>query len=161
MSDFTEALIDESRNDPGIFVSRRALWDVKPGFDLSKTFSVFVGDASRPPRVLKDDEQIEQRDAELVLAVPSELRRYFQRDPNRALADLAAVPTRSSAAFIADTVALAAAFSRRSVLSKDLIVSGERLALVTGRIVDPRAPRFVHVDAPHTRLNRNRDWARR
>lgn len=149
--DFTEQLIAEADRDRGILVSRRALWEVKAQFDVDRTFPVFVGDRSRPPRILMPDESVPIDDRHLVMHVPSDLRRVFERDVRRGLMDLAAIPVQSAGAFFTDRTTLDRAFCRRSIINKESITSGEGLMLYPRRIEHPEKARFAHVDLSKTR----------
>jgi hypothetical protein len=149
--EFTDTIEAEAKTDTGIFVWKLAIWEARPDSYSDDTFSVFIGDAARNPRILSEDEVIDAKDRDLVIAVPVDLKRNFQRDIYRALQDDAGVSTQSAAVFFPDRDKLEAAFRRRSIFSKESIVSGEPMSFYPNRIPDMSIPRFVHLDLSKTK----------
>ena len=85
VGDFIERKLAEAEENPRLYGSRRALWEVKPP-------SLYCG------------EWFEHEG----LMVPVEYREDFGRNPQRALRDLAARPTEAYAAYFTDAEALEA-----------------------------------------------------
>jgi len=118
-SDFIEGKLKEAETNPRIFASRRAVWEVKP-----------------PDRFC--GQTFEHKG----LHVPTEYYEEFQRDPNRAMRDLAALPQGAYHALFVDMDPLYSACtdSRHPVIDEHL-----QLADWFRNEGDAR-PRYVHVD---------------
>lgn len=131
-----------------IFIYDKRRWEVKPEDFCGQWFNVFVGDATRKPRILVEGEEIADDDRDLVIAVPIEYYSQFENDLLPALRDIAGVATQALHPFMAKTDAVAACFGRvQSIASRDDCDFGAvKLQLFPGRIVNPTLPRFCHVD---------------
>ena len=151
--DFTERLVKEARKEmeanelkkpeerkgPYTLVLNYALWETIPeGRISSKRFRVEVGDEGRRTRVLNGEE--DDVDEALVIEVPEDYRREFERDPDLALRDLAGRSVLSIRPFI----------SRRELIQK-MFELGEEAGLkhpftqlnVTLQQKDPALERLV------------------
>ena len=151
--DFTERLVKEARKEveanetkkpeerkgPYTLVLSYALWETIPeGRISSKRFRVEVGDEGRRTRVLYGDE--DDVNEALVIEVPEDYRRDFERDPDLALRDLAGRSVLSIRPFI----------SRRELIQK-MFELGEAAGLkhpftkfdVTLQQKDPALERLV------------------
>ena len=150
--EFTDRKIAEARTNPAIFVYDKRAWEVKPeGTFSGDWFHVFVGDATRKPRVLDPLEADQLRatdDAPSVMAVPEEYRPAFASDLLAALRDIAGVSTLALHPFMLDIDAVTECFGRvPSVLSRtECDFAGLRLQIYPKRFVSPDEPRFAHVD---------------
>ncbi len=51
---FVETKIQELAGDPGVFIRRYSLWDVKTGYYSDNYFYVFVGTRSVSPRIISE-----------------------------------------------------------------------------------------------------------
>ncbi len=119
-SDFIETKLKEAESNPRIFASRRAVWEVKPP-------DRFAG-----PSFLHQGRRI-----------PTEYYDDFQRDPDRAMRDLAAVPQSAYHGLFADMQPLYAACNdrlRHPVIDEHLQLQDWFQARGDTR------PRYVHVD---------------
>jgi len=118
-TDFIEGKLKEAETNPRIFASRRGVWEVKP-----------------PDRFC--GQTFEHKG----LHVPTEYHEEFQRDPNRAMRDLAALPQGAYHALFVNMEPLYSACidSRHPVIDEHL-----QLADWFRNEGDAR-PRYVHVD---------------
>jgi hypothetical protein len=121
--DFLERKLREAEEEPTIYGSRRATWEVRP-------------------RKLYEGPTFEFRGK----AVPIEYRREFERDPDRAWRDLGAEATRAVTAFLPDVAAIEACCDPE--LSPPWGDGGQ---LAPWFVARDDTPRFVHVDLGHTR----------
>ena len=77
-------------------------------------FRVFVGDETRKPRLIDEDEVVATDDGHLVVAVPVEYQRTFENDLIKAIRDIAGYSTQALHPFILDTDAVARVLRRRA-----------------------------------------------
>jgi hypothetical protein len=147
---FTDRKEEEARNKPEqIYVYNRRVWEVKPWDFGKERFRMFVGDAARQPRILEPDEEVEDKDRDLVHEVPVEYREQFEEDPIGNIRDVLGISTLAIHPYIVNRDAIARAFGRRrSVASRpecDFI--NTRLDLYPGRWAGTEQyPRFAHLD---------------
>jgi hypothetical protein len=149
--EFTETIEREALTDPGVYVWKLAIWEAKPGDYSPERFNVFIGDAARNPRILKPGDAVAVKDRDLVIGVPVDLRRNFERDIYRALQDDAGIATQSAAVFFTDREQLERAFCRPSIFGAESIVSGAPVMFWPSRAGDLSIPRFVHLDLSKTK----------
>ena len=130
-----------------IYVYDKTMWQVKPWEFSGETFSLFVGDESRKPRIVKD-EIINAKDKHLIKKIPIEYKSDFERDMYGALRDIAGHSTLSKHPFLMDVEAVSACFNTcRSILSRtDIDFEYTKLKALQGHIRDLQYPRFVHID---------------
>lgn len=144
---FTDQKIAEAHK-PGarIFVYNKRLWDVKPDAFGTQRFHVFIGNENRKPRILKDDDT--ESNPDMVLSVPIEFYHQFENDLLNALRDIGGVATQSMHPFMMNTDKVADSFGKvESILSReDVDFERTQLQLLTGKICNPQAPRYVHID---------------
>jgi hypothetical protein len=147
---FTDTKEEEAKTDPTIYVYDKCVWDVKPsGTFTSGYFNVFIGDASRRPRIPKENEEIPPGDKKLLKLVPEDYRREFERDIYDALREIAGVATVSQHPFIANREAISQAMrmGRRSIFSTQVTDFDQiDISYYPTRIRDTHQPRFAHVD---------------
>jgi hypothetical protein len=127
-----------------IYVYDKRTWDIKPDAFCGETFEVFVGDATRKPRIL----QGEEFPPDQVIEVPIEYRREFEQDILKAMRDIAGVSTLAVHPFLMDSEKVSACFGQReSILSRTECDFQEiGLQVHPSRIEAPESPRFIHVD---------------
>lgn len=148
---FTDQKMEEAKRDPTIFVYDKRVWDIKPkDFGNQGWFYVFIGDMTRKPRILDEEEEVSDNDRErYIIAVPSEFRVEFEKDVINALREIAGVSTLARHPFFLEVDKVHAAFKtdHKSIFSQtpvDFVV--RRLTLIKGAFHQPDLPRFVHVD---------------
>ena len=69
MTDMKEA---EARTNTPIYVYDKRLWELRPERFCGERFRVFVGDETRKPRIMDEDDVVAIEDEHLVVAVPVE-----------------------------------------------------------------------------------------
>jgi len=140
-----------------IYVYDKRVWDIKPDAFIGEWFHVFVGDETRKPRILEENEEIHPGDRELITPVPVEYKSEFEKDIMNALRDIAGVSTLAIHPFIMDTEALAECFgTHRSILSSNATdFENPKLVICPSLFVDKESPRFVHVDLALTGLSQD------
>lgn len=151
---FTDKKEEEAKTDKTIYVYDRTIWQVKPeGTYCGDMFKVFVGDATRKPRVLDDDEDprktYKPQDQHLVHEIPVEFRDDFKNNMVKSIRDIAGVSTLASHPYILNTDAIAPCFDvgLTSVFDKEITdFVTEKLKLRKSGIIDPNRDRFVHID---------------
>lgn len=150
---FTDRKEEEARTNPRIYVYDKRIWELRPDRFCGEKFQVFIGDATRKPRVLLDGEAMGERDAHLVMSIPVEFRQAFDSDIMTALRDKAGVATQALHPFMMNTDAIAAAFgTAKSVLSREACdFVNTRVTFYPRRVVNPEQPRFVHLDPSRSR----------
>lgn len=132
-----------------IFIYDKRLWDVKPKGTYGKArFNLFLGDIARKPRVMEDDEVVDDLDAHLVMPIPVEFKSEFERDLLSAIRDVAGSSTFALHPFIVNTEAVAKAFGR----SPSILTLGEtdfvssRPGILLDRIRNKDELRLAHID---------------
>ncbi|QIG76963.1 terminase large subunit protein [Rhizobium phage RHph_Y1_11] len=138
-----------------IFVYDKRSWDVKPAHNFTGLwFDLFLGDANRKPRILKDgeSESFSADDQKLVLKVPLEFRAKFEEDIFNNIRDIAGHSTLALHPFIMNVEALSACFNTvPSILSRewcDFEQTG--LLIYPERFTNPHYPRWIHIDPSST-----------
>ena len=96
--DFTAKRIQESMDDPTIFVRDYAAWDVRPeDYARSKRFWVLCGSAETTSKILTDEEALQYKDnvpdGVVLIDVPEDFRRDFEKDLEGSIRDIAGVAT--------------------------------------------------------------------
>ncbi len=159
--EFTDRKIEEARREraergrSSIFVYDRTVYDIKPaGTYGAARWSLFLGDTTRRPRILSDEESGEEgaavppEDAHLIRRIPHEFKSEFEHDLLSAIRDIAGCSTLATNPYLINTEAVAAAFGARpSVLSlerTDFVTT--RPAILREHIAHPQEPRLAHVD---------------
>lgn len=145
---FTDLKEQEARTNPRIFVYDKRLWDIRPERFVGEKFRVFIGDETRKPRIMQEDEIVSVEDQPLVMAIPTEYRNSFENDMLRSLRDVAGVSTQALHPFMLNTDAVANCFGVvHSIASRDDVdFVDTKLQIFPGRIVNPDEPRFAHID---------------
>ena len=144
----TDKKVAEAAFNKRIFVYDKRLWDIDPDRFCGDKFRVFVGDETRKPRILSDDEIVTIQDERWVVAVPVEYEHQFANDLVKAIRDIAGYSTQALHPFILNTDAVAQCFGVvPSIASReDCDFTHTKLQLFPKRIVNPNEPRFAHID---------------
>lgn len=146
-----------------IYIYDKRRWEIRPeqylfhkgirdeekyGVDHPFWFKVFIGDETRKPRLVDDDEDIDPTDSHLVMEVPIEHKDKFENDILSSLRDIAGVATMALHPFILNTEAVASCFGKvPSILSReDCDFKATKLEVYPKRFVNPFEPRFAHID---------------
>jgi len=143
----------EARTNKTIYVYDRRIWELRPDRFSGERFRVFVGDETRKPRILLDEDVVPAGEEALVLAIPVEYRRQFDNDLLSALRDIAGCSTMALHPFMLNTEAVVACFGKVPSIASaewcDFKVS--KIALYPKRIQNPDQPRFAHIDLAITK----------
>lgn len=148
----SERMLRESGHTT-IFVYDKRQWEIRdtdsPTYPYSgEWFRVFIGDATRKPRIMDDDEEVHVTDEHLVMPIPVEHKHAFQDDIYAAIRDIAGKATLAQHPFIPYPEKVAACFGKRpSIFSRedcDFVVT--KVQLYPKRFTDLKHPRYVHVD---------------
>lgn len=153
---FTDIKAAQALTDPTIYIYDKKPWDVLPAdrFEGATWFDVFIGDLSRKPRILEDDDPLDrEKNKELIISVPRELYyTEFKTDILRSLRDIGGVSTLAQHPFIMDNDAVSEGFGQvASVLTKDVVdFSESKVGVMKQKFLLPDEPRFVHIDLSMT-----------
>ena len=153
--EFTDRKAMEAKRQIGqtgkttIYIYDRRVWEVKPlEYFTGKWFRLFLGDVSRKPRILADDEPIPGGDEELVMLVPLEYKNTFELNMLDAIRDIAGHSTFALHPYILDPEKVAFAFGRAKSIFTTESCDFVTLKPVTNptRFYNIEQPRFVHLD---------------
>lgn len=126
--DFIESYIETVKNDPSVMICDDSQWAVKPpGTFSNKRFKVAVGNKKLHSKIVMKDDNIEdlKKQGFRIIDVPLELQRYFQRDIERALMDLAGISTSLTTKFISyDSVAKCYSKLRKNPFGMNILEIG-------------------------------------
>jgi len=144
---FTDLKVEEARENAKIYVYDKTLWDIKPWVFSGDTFPIFIGDATRKPRILTEEESSAYEGA-VVQRIPVEYTSQFEADIMNSLRDIAGVSTLAIHPFIMEADKVSEGFEcRNSVFSReDVDFDQTQLQILTGNVKDKDEPRFVHID---------------
>jgi len=144
---FTDKKEAEAQTDPTIYVYDKRTWEIRPDAYSGRTFEVFIGDLSRRPRILDDDEAGSLPE-DLRRSIPEEHRVEFENDIINALREVAGVSTLASHPFFVNQERLVESFGKTpsilSALEVDFVSS--KLKILPSRFKDLEQPRWVHID---------------
>jgi hypothetical protein len=132
-----------------IYVYDKCVWHVKPiEYFTGEWFRLFLGDAARKPRILKDDEPAPGGDEELIRLVPKEYYASFENDLLASIRDIAGHSTFALHPYILDTDKVVYAFGRApSIFDRDSCdFVATRPKTHPGKFKNAHQPRFVHLD---------------
>lgn len=132
-----------------IYLYDKRLWEIHPpGKFGDERFRVFVGDTSRKPRIMTDDEKAAPGDDALIVNVPLEYKPQFEADILNAIRDIAGRSTAAISPFLPNVSLVAACFGKTpSILTRestDFVTSD--LGFHLSRLIKPTVPRWAHVD---------------
>jgi len=150
---FTDTKEVEARTNPRIYVYDKCLWELQPDRFCGEIFTVFTGDETRKPRLLREDETVAPQDEQLIKSIPIEYRPTFESDLLNALREIAGVSTHALHPFMVNTEAVAAAFGKtRSILSReDCDFVNSRVQIYPNFISHKQEPRHVHIDLAYAK----------
>lgn len=98
---FTEKRIRDSMNDPKVFVVEKAAYEIHPiGRYSGKTFKVAIGNDFANSRILTDLEEAPEK--QVVISVPEEFRKAFERDVDKAIREVSGYATISITPYLHD-----------------------------------------------------------
>ena len=148
----------EKTGKTDIYVYDRCVWDIKPAktYANTKWFYMFIGDDSRRPVTLSDDDYdrfSEDDKQNLVKRIPENYRTDFNRDPINALREVAGVSTLARTPYFSNIEAISKCFTdRRSVFTLDqVILKINDLSVRPGLFKkNGSIPRFCHIDLSKT-----------
>ena len=145
---FTDKKEAEARTNKRIYVYDKRLWEIRPERFNGEKFRVFIGDETRKPRILEDNELVAEADERLVMGVPTEYRQTFENDLLPALRDVAGVATQALHPFMLNTEAVTGCFGTvQSIASRDdCDFKASKVQLYPARVMNPNEPRFCHID---------------
>lgn len=163
---FTDIKEQEAKTNPRIFVYDKRRWDVKPDdfcfYDGVRTdelkkihgenypfwFQVFIGDATRKPRIMQPDERVADVDRHLVMDIPIEYKLQFEGDLLNNLRDIAGVATQALHPFMMNTEAIVACFGKANHVASTEVADfrDTRVQYYPRRVIQPEHPRFAHID---------------
>lgn len=155
---FTDVKAAEMRREiakygkSSIYLYDKRTWDVLPEDNFTgKWFDIFIGDDSRRPRILQEDEKIHADDRHLVDSIPLEYREDFENDIMDALREIGGISTRARFPFFTNVEAVSKAFGRsESVLDKTSVdFHKEPIRRLPKKIIHmghPKWDRWVHID---------------
>ena len=149
---FTDQKMAEAETDKSIYVYDKRVWEIKPDdFGKMGWVNIFVGDMTRKPRVLTDEETeaFDSEDRPLIIAVPEEFRGEFEKDVINALREIAGISTLSRHPYFLEVPKVHQAFRKDqpSIFSQspvDFVTT--RITLLKAAFYKPQLPRFAHVD---------------
>ena len=121
---------------------------LNPTLFVGNRFNIFVGDTTRQPRILEEDEEVSAHDKGLVMNIPIEYRKEFERDIMNALRDISGVSTLASHPFLMNAEAVSDCFgTHESILSSTVTdFVSPKLQICKDRITCHKAPRWMHID---------------
>jgi hypothetical protein len=163
---FTDLKEEEAKTNKQIYIYDKRVWEIRPekfSFHLGERsptlqeqwgenypfwFRMFVGDATRKPRMLGDNEKVPEKDDHLVMNIPIEYKQLFINNPLKALRDQAGLATQALHPFMMNTDAIAAAFGHvKHVISREVCDFEDlKVRVYPNRILAPQHPRFAHID---------------
>lgn len=145
---FTDKKEKEALTNPRIFVYNKRVWDIKPWSYCGLTFSVFVGDETRQPRVYADGEVVPDSERSLIDHIPIEFLTEFQDDTTKALRDIAGRSTLAISPFMADMTRVGSNFGKRqSLCIQDRVDFRETRPQIRPTLINHReCKRFAHLD---------------
>jgi hypothetical protein len=163
----------EAEKDPSVMIVKSTHWDVFPEKypnwnKTGKTFPVFRGSASKPPKVLTNEKEIQEYGKEEVLNVPIDIKQKFLNDTKKMVADYAGFPAGGMAKLISDFSYIEGMFTDRLVNTYSFItapadkppegliwnqIKDDFFINVSGRwefYRSPSAKRTIHIDLAET-----------
>lgn len=153
---FTDQKENESKKEievhgkTSIFVYDKRTWDIKPESDFcGKWFMVFIGDDTRRPRIMTDNESVHPDDRELVLKVPIEYEYEFGTDIINALREIGGISTLARFPFMMNREAITGCFDDKHIplLSLDRCdFLNTYPDIVRASCKEPWHPRWIHGD---------------
>lgn len=146
--EFTDVKMEEAKTNPRIYVYDKRVWDVKPYSFSGETFSIFIGDESRRPKVIEPGDRYSEEDEHLIDQIPIEFSQEFKEDITKAVRDIAGHSTLAASPFLTNSEKVRNCFGKSKNICLDDWVDFHvvKCALSKDRIVDPHLPRYAHID---------------
>jgi hypothetical protein len=153
--EFTDIKMAEARKEIAetghstIFVYDKRSWDIRPDDAYSGVkFRVFVGDESRRPRILEDDEEMPDKDLPLITEVPEEYKSSFEQDIIGSIRDIAGISTTARFPYMIEVEKVSACFGKtKSILTLDEVdFNTKKVSFNPKTFFKPDIPRFIHID---------------
>jgi len=169
--DFTSKHKEEMRDDPHVYVSHYALYEIKERYREEKVFWVFTGDRINPPRILGDEEASDGD----VIPVPQSLRPVYETDVEESLRKISGVSVQSSGRLIPDRRKILAAVERAGDRKNPFTEESVQIGVRSDKCIEdfvrvgdlflpldvaaskyqpkffPSTPRYIHVDLAETK----------
>jgi hypothetical protein len=163
-SDFTSQRITDAAHSQHTHVSNYPIWEMKPPDTYSdKKFRVQIGDALRPSKILRENE--EPADGMQMISVPEDLREPFETNIEEAITSLAGIATSSVHPLISHKEAIVSCIDqdrkhpfwqvqiKSNFMEEDPLEGYLDLSMLTRiqgsrrvPLVNPHVQRFIHVD---------------
>ena len=142
---FTDRIEGRAKTDPGVYVYDKRVWEIKPDTFSGETFSVFIGDESRQPRVLQSNDEV---DPAMVLEVPVEYRAEFETDIIKTLQEIGGLSTQARFPFLRNKEAVSECFGQTdSVLTRTSVdFDRQTVSIHPRRFKYLHQPRYCHID---------------
>jgi len=146
-NDFTERKEREATTDKSIYIYSKRIWDIKPHDYTRGWFTIFVGDLSRPPRIIEDGFLVPEGEDHLYDQIPIDFKEDFERDMMRHLRETAGIATMALHPFIMDSTKIFNACTHQSIASKTKVdFVDSQIELDTMNLLNPTAKRWIHMD---------------
>lgn len=152
---FTDQKEEEARRElslygkTSIYIYDKRTWEIKPEGSFSgQWFNLFIGDAYKKPRIMKEGETVSVAEEHLVMKIPEEYRMEFETDIMNALRDIAGVSTLATHPFIPNTEKISLCFTGvQNILTKvkSTLTESDKISARSVK-VEKKYPRFAHLD---------------
>lgn len=139
----------ERDGETSIYIYDKRPWDIQPSERFSpQRFQVFLGDGTRKPRVLSDNEPISDGDKPFIMDVPEDYRNTFEADLPGAVKDVAGIALHGFSNFISNYQAITKAFgARQNIFDPDWCDFDKQSAVIRSHgIPNPKSDRYIHID---------------
>ncbi len=152
---FTDTKAEESLTNKRIYVYDKRVWDVlsPEKFEMmycDKWFDVFVGDEHRKPYMIDEMHAAPTGpdDKSLIMAIPVEHEHEFAAELLKSLRDIAGISTTALHPFIMDPEAVVDGFDQHNSIFSQEACDFDTMGLQVypAEFVNPKEPRFVHID---------------
>ena len=143
----------EARIKPTIYVYDKRAWELRPERYGLERFRVFVGDSTRHPRIMAEEDTVVIDDEPLVLEVPTEHRHEFETNIVKAVRDIGGFSTQALFPFMLNAEAVGRCFGVvKSIGSRnDIDFKNTELRIQPEFITHRGEPRYIHCDLARTK----------
>ena len=154
-SGWLQGHIVEVKENPHVLIKECPIWEAKKdeGIYSGQTFQVFIGDDTRDPFVVKDQDNIKDVDPQSIIKVPIEYYGSFDGDIFKSLQEIAGCGTFAAKKFIPSVELIKECQIRPNPVTKEVIelsFSDQSDQLINYILFDKlskdRRPRFIHID---------------
>lgn len=139
----------ERDGETTIYLFDKRPWEIQPPERFSPDrFRVFLGDGTRKPRVMAEDERAHPNDLPFIMHVPEDYRNQFESDLSGAVKDIAGIALHGFSNFISNYAAIKKSFgSRQNIFDPDWCDFDSQPARIRRhKIENPDVPRYIHID---------------